>query len=495
MAHDIFLSYSSKDKAAADAVCHALETARIRVWMAPRDILPGAGWAQSIIGAINGARVMVLVFSGNANGSPQIEREVERSVHKGLAILPVRIEDVPPSEALEYFISAPHWLDAFPAPHEPHFQRLAQDVKRLLNSQFVRKPATPDEIARAAQAEADAAARVEVEGRRRAEADAAQRRILFGMLLVFTALGGLIYFLTAGSAPTPTFATKVPAASTVSTRPCGGVTLSSLSTRTPAPLTANEECVLQAKDVFKECPSCPEMVVVPAGSFTMGSPESEQGRSGNEGPQHRATIGKSFAAGRFAVTFDEWDACVADGACGGYRPDDRGWGRGRRPVINVSWNHAEAYVAWLSRKTGKQYRLLSEAEWEYAARAGTTTPFSFGDNITTDQVNYDGRYPYAGWANGLYRAMTVPVGSLPPNAWGLYEMHGNAWQWVEDTYHSAYDGAPSDGSAWLNSRAGERVLRGGSWISIAQDVRSAFRNVYAPEVRSVYISFRCARVQ
>ncbi len=138
MAHDVFLSYSKHDKAAADAVCHALEKNRIRVWMAPRDVLAGVGWAQSIIGAINGARVMVLVFSGNANTSPQIEREVERAVHKGLPVVPIRIEDVAPSEALEYFISARHWLDAFTPPFEQHVDRLADAVKRLLESEFVR---------------------------------------------------------------------------------------------------------------------------------------------------------------------------------------------------------------------------------------------------------------------------------------------------------------------------------------------------------------------
>ena len=156
MAHDVFLSYSSKDKAAADAVCHALEAARIRVWMAPRDILPGAGWAQSIIAAINGARVMVLVFSGNANGSPQIEREVERAVAKGVAIVPVRIEDVAPSEALEYFISAPHWLDAFTEPLEEHFEKLTEAVKRLLTSDFV--PAASPSINELARREGGRAA-------------------------------------------------------------------------------------------------------------------------------------------------------------------------------------------------------------------------------------------------------------------------------------------------------------------------------------------------
>ena len=298
------------------------------------------------------------------------------------------------------------------------------------------------------------------------------------------------------AAPAPQqVAAVTPAAPPMASNPCGGATLASLSARTPAPLTPCEERALAAKDVFKECPSCPEMVVVPAGSFTMGSPLTEKDRSGSEDPQHVVTIGKPFAVGRFAVTFDEWDACVADRGCGGYRPKDEGWERKRRPVIKISWNDAKLYLDWLSRKTGKTYRLLSEAEWEYAARVGTTTPFSFGANITPDQVNYDGNYPYAGGAKGLYRGRTVPVGSLPGNAWGLYEMHGNVWQWVEDAWHSSYAGAPGDGSVWDGDKAADRAIRGGSWINDARFARSASRGRAAPDFRIDFLGFRCARVQ
>jgi hypothetical protein len=149
---------------------------------------------------------------------------------------------------------------------------------------------------------------------------------------------------------------------------CGSnAVVASLSSRAPAPLSASEECPLKPKDVFKECDKCPEMVVVPPGSFTMGSPSSENGRGNDEGPQHVVTIPRRFAVGRFTVTFDEWDACVADRGCNGYTPPDQGWSRGRRPVINVTHNDVENYVAWLSRKTGKPYRLMHESEWEYVA--------------------------------------------------------------------------------------------------------------------------------
>ncbi|MDP6709224.1 MAG: SUMF1/EgtB/PvdO family nonheme iron enzyme, partial [Alphaproteobacteria bacterium] len=171
-------------------------------------------------------------------------------------------------------------------------------------------------------------------------------------------------------------------------------------------------------EVFKDCHDCPEMVVIPAGSFQMGSPPSEEGRSKDEGPQHHVTIAKPFAVGKFEVTFAEWDACVLDAGCGGYRPKDRGWGRGRRPAIYVSWKDARAYVDWLSRETGKTYRLLSEAEWEYMARAGTTTPFHFGSTISTAQANYDGNYVYGSGRKGEYRRKTIPVGSFSANRFG-----------------------------------------------------------------------------
>jgi formylglycine-generating enzyme required for sulfatase activity len=223
---------------------------------------------------------------------------------------------------------------------------------------------------------------------------------------------------------------------------------------------------------FADCAGCPQMVVIPAGEFTMGSPPSEQGAE----TQHRVTIATPFAVSKFEITFDEWDVCVAEGGCGGHRPDHQGWGRGRRPVISVSWNDAKAYVDWLSRKTGKTYRLLSEAEWEYAARAGTTTMFSFGDAISPREANFDGSVDGSG-PSDLNRQMTMPVGSHAPNAFGLHDMHGNVSEWVEDCWHDDYTtGAPTDGSAWLEGNCGGRVVRGGSWEDSEAELRSAARS-------------------
>ena len=246
-------------------------------------------------------------------------------------------------------------------------------------------------------------------------------------------------------------------------------------------------------DTFRDCGDCPEMVVVPSGSFMMGSPSGEEGRDDDEGPRHRVAIRKAFAVGVFEVTFREWDACVSDGGCGGYRPDDE-WGRYEHPVIRVSWDDARSYVEWLSGKTGKQYRMLSESEWEYAARAGTETAFHTGRTISTEEANYDGRGIYGSGRKGRYRMRTTPVGSFEPNGFGLYDMHGNVWEWVEDCWNINYRRAPDDGSAWLRGDCGSRMLRGGSWGYEPQALRSANRNWSSAGNRvNFFLGFRVAR--
>jgi formylglycine-generating enzyme required for sulfatase activity len=228
------------------------------------------------------------------------------------------------------------------------------------------------------------------------------------------------------------------------------------------------------------------MVVGPAGSFDMGSPENESERNRDEGPRHKVGIAHPFAVGKFEVTFDEWDACVAAGGCD-HKPADEGWGRGMRPVIDVSWEDAQAYADWLSKKTGKDYRLLSEAEWEYAARAGTTTRYPWGDEPGTNRANLgaSGRQ----W-NGK---QTAPVGSFEPNAFGLHDMIGNVWEWTEDCTRGNYEGAPADGRPWDNAVCGLRVVRGGSRGIDPEDARSASRNWVEPGLRSNLLGFRLAR--
>lgn len=241
------------------------------------------------------------------------------------------------------------------------------------------------------------------------------------------------------------------------------------------------------------CHACPEMVRIPAGDFTMGSPPEEEDRDENEGPQHAVNIARPFAIGKFEVTFAEWDACVAAGGCG-HSPNDRGSGRDNLPVAGVSWNDITSdYLPWLTRVTGKAYRLPTEAEWEYAARAGTTTPFWWGTSISTDRANYNGDFRYASGLKGENRQKAVSVERFSANPWGLYNVHGNVWEWVQDCYNPSYTGAPADGSAWITEHCRMRVSRGGSWGNTPRYLRSAVRVALSPSGRSPQAGFRVAR--
>jgi len=253
----------------------------------------------------------------------------------------------------------------------------------------------------------------------------------------------------------------------------------------------NPDVTVNPGATFTDCTDCPTMVWIPGGMFTQGSPPDEPERLSGEGPQRTVSV-PAFALGQTEVTFDQWSACVAAGACS-HRPDDEDWGRGNRPVINVSWNDAQAYVHWLSETTGENYRLPSEAEWEYAARAGTTTRFNTGRCISTDQANFNGNYPAAGCPEGRYRQRTVPVGSYSPNAWGLRDMHGNVYEWVQDCWNDSYRGAPDDGSPWMTGDCGRAVLRGGSWSGVGAFLRSANRYWNSRVNRDTDVGFRPAR--
>ncbi len=297
----------------------------------------------------------------------------------------------------------------------------------------------------------------------------------------------------------------------------------------PHVLTAEAERALKPGDTFRECAkNCPEMVAIPAGTFVMGSPDGETpvigldgkpkpgpvppkegGRKADEGPQHEVKIGYAFAAAKFAVTFDDWDECVTFGGCPAV--SDSGYGRGPKPVINVSWDEAQKYVAWLRLMTGKDYRLLSEAEWEYAARAGTSTAYSFGDNYPPSKMICE----YANFADvsldlqankrqGLgYTTSDIcddghvtaaPVGSYKPNGFGLYDMHGNVYQWTADCYAETYEKTPADGTPATTQDCSRRVARGGSWGHSPEDARSASRFRITPVYRLNNIGFRVGRM-
>lgn len=284
-------------------------------------------------------------------------------------------------------------------------------------------------------------------------------------------------------------------------------------------------------DVIKDCADCPELVLLPTGSFMMGSPEGEKDREGDEGPVHRVTISQQIAVGRHEVSRGEFGRFVAEsqyqteaeksGGCSIWTGEkweakaDRNWRspgfeQGEdHPVVCVSWNDAQAYVKWLNGKVaGKGFRLLSEAEWEYAARAGKGgSRFPWGDDgdysqmcryangpdrTAKEKVPGAGNWTIANCSDGY--AYTAPGNALMPNEFGLYHMHGNAWEWVQDVWHDKYEGAPGDGSAWESGGdASRRVLRGGSWGGNPRGLRSAYRDRSTPGNRNGYVGFRIAR--
>jgi len=257
-------------------------------------------------------------------------------------------------------------------------------------------------------------------------------------------------------------------------------------------------------------PWCPEMVVIPPGHFVMGSPEDEVEREASEGPEREIRIEKIFALGRFPITRGEFAIFAGDTGHRGegvrtlrndlWKLDRKADWRlpgidqnDRHPVVGISRNDALAYLAWLSHKTGKRYELPSEAIWEYASRAGTTTPFWTGRTISTYQANFDGTVHYGGVRTGVWRRETTVVDKFAANPFGLFEMHGNVWEWCADRWHGTYDDAPQDATVWLAGSSSHGVVRGGSWINGPKLLRSAARFPIIAGFRYYNVGFRCAR--
>ena len=270
-----------------------------------------------------------------------------------------------------------------------------------------------------------------------------------------------------------------------------------------------------------------EMIPIPAGSFFMGNMSECDKREKKissmtvsfsemdklalsydytciyETPVHRVTV-PAFKMGKYEVMVAQWEACVADGGCNGYFPSaevfshpgpDASWARSNRPVIGVSWDDIQSFIVWLNARTGGNFRLPTEAEWEYAARAGSTTRYSWGDDIGRNQANCRGCDWWGERVQGKERHVTAPVGSFPANAWGLHDMHGNVSEWVQDCWNDSYEGAPTDGSAWTSGDCDERVIRGGSWYFHPGYLRSADRYWSDRSFRDNSVGFRLAQDQ
>jgi formylglycine-generating enzyme required for sulfatase activity len=420
----------------------------------------GHALADQTLGALDNSAALIVVCSPASAKSRYVNEEVRlfKSRHPERPVIPLIVDGKPDDPALECFPPAMKFkLDAKGRVTKKKVELLAADAreesdgKNLAVAKVVAGllGVSSDDIFRRAERERRAAAR----RRRRVQ-------VLVAALALLLALGGV-----------------------------GWLNQEYLrdqyywSTMGPALLTANEERALRPKDEFTECKrACPTMVVVPSGTFMMGSPEGHG--EDNEHPQHEVTIAKPLAVSKYEITFTDWDACVAGGGCPKVH-DLRG--RDELPVTKVSWDNAKQYATWLCRVTGKHYRLLSESEWEYAARAGTSTIYAFGD----DEAGL-GEY---GWYSANSGEIPHPVGERKPNAFGLHDMAGNVWEWVEDSWHRSYKGAPSDGSAWVEGGdKGTGVIRGGSVVNNAKYLASAFRYFTQFDNGTPALGFRVVRM-
>ena len=455
----LFVSHVSEDRAAALEIVHELERRGVPCWIAPRNVEPGKPFDDEIADALDRCRAMLLIFSEHCNESEYMRREVTVAGESHKVIIPFRIEDAQPRRGLRVRLSDLHWIDAF-ASRERALDELADRFAPSAAEESEsahevgQPPRVADEPRREQQDAHQARAGAAERDRQRPEPDGEPPRrktILIGAGIAAAILVGIVGLVLSG-----VFAT---------------------------PPTAGQS--------FHDCRDCPEMVVVPAGQFMMGSSESETDRFPNEGPRRPVTIKVAFAVGKYDVTRAEYAIfaqATSRGGASGCPPFSQ---TDRDPVVCVNWDDAEAYAAWLSKTTGKGYRLLTEAEWEYAARAGTTTARYWGDAVGRDNANCDGCDSRWGGKG------TSPVGSFAPNPFGLYDMLGNAWQWVEDCNHDTYADAPGDGTAWVsgwNSGAcAQRIFRGGSWINNPRNVRAADRGYGASNSRSGVTGFRVAR--
>jgi formylglycine-generating enzyme required for sulfatase activity len=516
---DVFISYRNtpERRAFARRLATILRAHGVEVWW-DYGLAEGESYRQQITDELAKARVVIPLWCAESIHSKWVAMEAELGKDK---LLPVRLQNIAPPDAFE----AIHAADLVGWDGTISHPRLQAFVRRLCERLGKPGTAPADTLEELAQlpplavlpmvtlkAGPTVTAPQSGPGRVPWPWIGATAGGVLGLAWLAAYLAGMP---VGGPAGRPTVELAAPDARLG--RPVEPVAKTTVTTNIAATTARDRVAALTpgagktefARDTLADgtpCGFCPEMVVVPKGDFMMGSSQAQIFALSKEvpsaadhfkweGPQHKVTIAQPFAVGRFAVTFDEWEACVADGGCKA-RPGDQGWGRGNRPVINVSWTEVTGeYLPWLSKKTGRSYRLLSEAEREYAAKAGTKTAYWWGQSISTDQANYDGSIVLDGSSKGPNRQTTEPVDSFQPNPWGLYQVHGNVYDWTADCWHDTYNGAPADGSAWTEgcSQSGLRVLRGGARGLDPRSIRAAYRYSKPADGRFSFTGFRVAR--
>ena len=430
---DVFVSYAREDRAFAARLAHALEAGGRTVWW-DREILPGKDFAELIAAELAQAKAVVVIWSPASGKSGWVRDEAHEGLQRGILVpVLVGVTEPPIGYRSIHAVDLTGWVGG----EHPSLVDLRLAVDSLRTGVPV---ADRPEIAT-----------TEVLPRPKW-----LRRAIVGVLAI-CAFGAAVLVLPS---------------------------LIEWRDNPDRPQVPTSGGTGETKP-FRDCPDCPELVPVPAGRFTMGASWFDRESQSDERPRVEVVVEHPFALGRTEVTFAQWQACVAGGGCGDRVPDDAGWGRGNRPVVDVDWNEAQAYVAWLRQRTGKPYRLPSEAEWEYACRAGTTTAYSFGEAIGPALANY-----------GRTQAGTREVASYPPNPWGLYDLNGNVWEWVEDAWNDGHSGRPADAAARLTGPdPQEHVIKGGSWDDRDRRVRCASRNGMDDTHRENEIGFRVALPQ
>ncbi len=499
----VFLSYSRKDSEFVRDISDALQGQDdLHVFQDTSDVLPAEEWWERLVGLIGQSDTIVFCMSPNSLTSKVCDDELELAENLNKRIIPLVLEwpegEVPArlaklncihftnreefGRSIEQLVCALRTDIAWIREHTRIGELARRWQRRQRRAQLIRgeelsdaeqwakyRPGTAPQLSEEMWAFI-AASRTEV---RRSKARSV---VLASLVLAGIVVTGLLAWQ--GKLERAYLEENV----------VGPIRLRPVFWNvTPTALVSAEEGALKVGDRFRECASCPEMVMVTAGKFLMGSPDA-RGEL-NEHPQREINISQPFAVSRFEITFDQWEACVAHGGCAHKANDQYFFGRSSHPVINVSWNDiTQDYIPWLSQITGKTYRLLTEAEWEFAARANTTTNYSWGDGPGKGKANCDGCG--SRWDD----KQTAPVGSFQENQFGLHDMHGNVWEWVQDCYANSYRGAPTNGSARQNEGCNVRVVRGGSWFKPPSSMRAANRNGYKPNERFYTIGFRVARV-